>query len=174
MKLDLYGWFPEENERVLSELISKYNIKTVIEIGCFLGKSTAFFVGQGCRVICVDTFKGSSDLNNCEEVKKRLPNLYNQFLFNMKALNIEDRVRVVKGTSRDADRKYPGIKAELIFIDGSHEYEDVFHDISAWKDRALKIICGDDYSPNHQGVRRAVDELLPGANKDNRCWYFIK
>jgi predicted O-methyltransferase YrrM len=173
MKLDLYGWFPEENEKILSELIKQLNIKTVVEIGCFLGKSTKFFVDQGCTVISIDTFEGAKDLNNCEEVKKRLPNLRDQFLYNLKALGIEDKVTVYTGTSEQAYDDVYYICGDLIFVDGSHEYEDVSLDIKMWLNRAGKIICGDDYSEHHPGVRRAVDELLPDANKDQRLWYKI-
>ncbi len=173
MKLDLFGWFPEENESVLSELIREQNIKTVIEIGCFLGKSTQFFVKQGCTVTSIDTFAGAKDLNNCEEVKKRLPNLYEQFLFNLKELGIEDKVTVIKGSSEDVAFAEKKLFADLVYIDGSHEYGDVFQDILLWSGRALRVICGDDYSQDHPGVRQAVDQLLPYANKSNRCWFYL-
>lgn len=174
MKLDLYGWFPEDNKKVLSNLIKELDVKTVLEIGCFLGKSTNFFVEQGCTVTSVDTFAGASDLNRCKEVEKRLPNLYEQFLFNLKALNIQDKVTVFKGTSEDAF--YSDIRKDfdLVFIDGSHEYDDVVKDISLWGTMAIKVLCGDDYNDIHPGVKKAVDELLPNANKDHRCWYLIK
>ena len=113
MKLDLYGWFPEENKEILSSLIKEHNIKGVIEIGCFLGKSTAFFVSQGCRVFTIDTFEGSKDLNCSTEVKRRLPTLYEQFVFNMKELGIDKEVVWFKGTSEEASKR--DIHADLIF-----------------------------------------------------------
>lgn len=177
MKLDLYGWFPKENEETLAKLIKENNIKTVIEIGCFLGKSTKFFVDQGCDVVSIDTFEGASDLNRCEEVIKRLPNLYEQFLFNLKELGIEDKVTVFKGTSEDAYNYFTYSKspnADLIFIDGSHEYEDVKNDIKMWSQRYKKVLCGDDYTDAHEDVKKAVNELLPNSNKNQRLWYQIK
>lgn len=173
MKLDLYGWFPPQNEKVLGQLIKDYGIKGVIEIGCFLGKSTSFFVSQGCRVFSIDTFEGASDLNGVAEVQKRLPTLYEQFLFNLKELGIEKEVVVYKGTSEQARLEHKTIKADMVFIDGSHEYEDVKKDIELWLSGAKKIICGDDYNKDHEGVMRAVDEMLPDAIKTERIWYKI-
>lgn len=185
MKLDLYGWFPQENADTLAKLIKEHNIKTVIEIGCFLGLSTKFFVEQGCTVISIDTFEGSKDLNGSQAVKDRLPNLYEQFLFNLKELGIEDKVKVMRMTSSKAYQEMhdyahehglltDDLSADLVFIDGSHEYDDVRVDISLWNKMADKIICGDDYTDVHPGVKRAVDELLPEANKNQRLWYQIK
>ena len=174
MKLDLFGWFPEENEETLKKLIAENNIKTVLEIGCFLGKSTKFFVEQGCSVISIDTFRGSKDLNNCEEIKKRLPSLYEQFLFNLKESGIENKVQVFVGSSMKAFNSPHRLSADLIFIDGSHEYADVKNDIEMWQIRAQRVLCGDDYTDAHPGVRQAVDELLPDANKNQRVWYLIK
>ncbi|HBT75063.1 TPA: hypothetical protein DEB29_03630 [Candidatus Wolfebacteria bacterium] len=174
MKLDLYGWMPQENKDTLAKLIKEHNVKTVIEIGCFLGLSTKFFVEQGCNVVSIDTFEGAADINRSEEVQKRLPTLYEQFMFNMQELGIADKVHVVRMTSEEAAKPVRVGKADLIYIDGSHQYEDVKLDIELWKDRATKVLCGDDYTPHQEGVRRAVDELLPEANKDQRVWYVIK
>lgn len=173
MKLDLYGWFPKENEELLAKLIKEHNVKTVLEIGCFLGKSTKFFVEQGCMVTSVDTFEGSKDLNGSAEVKKRLPTLFKQFLFNLRALGIRDKVGVFKGTSAYAS-EFLHDDYDLVFIDGSHLEADVTQDIRLWNPRAKKIICGDDYSLCHPGVRWAVDQELPLANTDQRLWYLIK
>lgn len=174
MKLDLYGWFPVENEETLSRLIKENNIKTVLEIGCFLGKSTKFFVEQGCTVISIDTFEGAKDINASAEVQKRLPTMFEQFKFNLKELGIEDKVTVFKGSSVEAFISEPEYRADLIFIDGSHEYGDVVADIQDWYGRADKVLCGDDYTNVHPQVKQAVDELLPDANTNQRVWYVIK
>lgn len=174
MQLDLYGWFPEENKETLSRLINEHNIKTVIEIGCFLGKSTAWFVEQGCTVTTIDTFEGAQDLNGSAEVIKRLPTLFEQFCFNMKALGIEDKVRVIRMRSDEAVYLHNIRKADLVYIDGSHVYEDVIKDIIYWGIFARKVLCGDDYTPHQPGVRKAVDKLLPDADKKQRVWFEIK
>ena len=174
MKIDFYGWFPKTNKKTLDFLIKKHKIKTVIEIGCFLGKSTSFFASRGCHIHSIDTFKGSEDINKSSEVVNRLPVMLEQFLFNIEATGISDRVNVYRGTSEEIAKMYPNLVADMVFIDGSHVYEDVKNDINLWKDRGIKIICGDDFTEVHPGVVKAVNELLPEANKDQRCWYYIK
>jgi hypothetical protein len=62
----------------------------------------------------------------------------------------------------------------MVFIDGSHEYEDVKRDIMAWKTRMKKtgLLCGHDIS--YPGVKKAVDELLTGYAivQDADIWHW--
>jgi hypothetical protein len=49
----------------------------------------------------------------------------------------------------------------MVFIDASHDYESVLHDIKAWLPVVVDggIISGHDYtSPGYEGVKKAVDE----------------
>jgi hypothetical protein len=46
----------------------------------------------------------------------------------------------------------------LVFIDGSHVYEDVVKDIKTWLPRTNKILCGHDYG--QWDIARAVKEQL--------------
>ena len=52
-----------------------------------------------------------------------------------------------------------GLKADLIYIDASHDYELVKKDLNAWIERLEKdgVFCGDDW--NWGGVRQAVIEF---------------
>jgi hypothetical protein len=65
----------------------------------------------------------------------------------------------------------------MVFLDGSHEYEDVFEDITLWR-KVLKqggLLCGHDYQEgggSFPGVARAVLELVPDFKLGpNRIWY---
>ena len=55
--------------------------------------------------------------------------------------------------------RYQGIKAEMIYIDASHEEEDVYQDLREYWDllRDGGVIFGDDYT--WDGVRLAVDRF---------------
>ncbi len=51
---------------------------------------------------------------------------------------------------------------DFIYIDASHEYEDVKRDLELWMPLLsdIGIISGHDYDDGHQGVVRAVDEFF--------------
>ncbi len=54
-------------------------------------------------------------------------------------------------------------KADLVFIDASHEYNSVRRDILAWKRHVGTggVLCGHDFSSPFPGVVAAVKELFP-------------
>ena len=69
-----------------------------------------------------------------------------------------------------------GVKLDSVFIDASHEYEDVSADIQAW--RALVkpggLVAGHDFWPPDPGVMRAVHEQFGESFKvveNCRIWY---
>lgn len=68
-------------------------------------------------------------------------------------------LRVLRLHSLRAAELFPDEYFDLVFIDGSHFYEDVRDDIEAWGDKVRDggILCGHDYG-NREGVKRAVDE----------------
>jgi len=170
MKKNIPGWLPEENQKVLDYLIKKYDIKSVIEIGSFIGKSTVFFAERCGKVIAVEPFDAINSCNYLNgEMKALASNQRAEFNRNVSGFK---NIEVYDMTSQEASKK--DIFADLIYIDGAHDYENVKLDIGLWLPRAKKIICGDDYSEWWPGVRGAVDELLPLADKNNRVWFFIK
>ena len=66
---------------------------------------------------------------------------------------------------------------DIVYIDGSHEYEHVKADIEAWLPKVRKggYICGDDYSPGWQGVVKAVDEhFRDQVNTAETNQWFVK
>lgn len=78
--------------------------------------------------------------------------------------------------------KLPSVKAaELasecayVFLDAAHDYESVKADIAAWwpKIQAGGFLGGHDYE-NAEGVKRAVDETFPDAQKLSGCWLIRK
>jgi hypothetical protein len=59
------------------------------------------------------------------------------------------------------------IAVDLVFIDGSHKYDDVANDIRFWE-RHLSVdgvICGHDYTSEHEEVIRAVKDEARRMNK---------
>ena len=118
-----------------------------VEIGSWKGKSSAFMAveiansGKQIDFYCVDTFEGSVEHQNNPE----LPHLYNIFKNNMKPL--EEYYQDMKMTSMEAVQKFDDQSLDFVFIDGSHEYEDIKNDIISWLPKVKKggILAGHDY-----------------------------
>ncbi len=173
MKKDILGWFPTTNKETLEKLIKEHNVKTVLEIGSFVGLSTVWFAERVDMVYAVDPFDAITRVNYLRgEMKEAAMKQYENFLENTKRFG---NIQVFKMTSEQAaDHMSMFLEADLIYIDGSHEYVDVKKDIEMWFPRAKKVLCGDDYTESWPGVRKAVDECGLEVNKSQRCWYILK
>jgi Methyltransferase domain len=165
------GWFPQENQITLLELIYKHHIQTVIEIGSFLGKSAVFFA-RWCRWVgCVDPFVlpktgNEGEIYVLEQVRADHRNFFRDFQENTAGLR---GIHPYVGTSETwAPRLRP---VDLVYIDGEHSYGSVRRDIDLYLPKAKFVICGDDYT-HAPGVRKAVDELLPGRLTMGPFWWW--
>jgi len=82
----------------------------------------------------------------------------------------------LKMTSLDAAKLYEDASLDFVFIDASHEYEDVKNDINAWlpKVKMGGVIAGHDYP--WESVAKAVHEVLADEiiRTNNICWAVIK
>lgn len=84
------------------------------------------------------------------------------------------RAILLRMTSAEAaaDRINANAEIDLVFIDGSHHYEDVVQDIRLWAGRC-RVLGGHDYGkPTLAGVTQAVDELVPDRElgEDSTWW----
>jgi hypothetical protein len=106
-------------------------------------------------------------------LKNGYPQIYYQFLSNVVHNNLQDVIIPIPNTSANAAKilAYNNVKADLIYIDGSHEYEDVKDDIKNYLPLLNKegIMFGDDYG--WAGVHKAVNEDFMGINIiDKNYW----
>lgn len=170
-------WFNYESLYV--EMVGKFSSGShFVEVGSWKGKSSAYMVveiinsGKQITFDCVDTWEGSLEHFNYPE----LPHLYDIFKENMKPL--EDYYNDLKMKSTEAAKLYEDESLDFVFIDASHEYEDVKDDITYWlpKVKGGGILAGDDYTPYWRGVVDAVDEILGKDNirLDNFTWTYFK
>ena len=169
------GWFSQTSAESLKRYIETYNIKTVLEIGTFKGKSAAFFAELCENVTVVDPFILWPD------AKERLgwkeeehPSFYDDFVKNMEALGLRDKITIYTDTSENASKILDGITYDLIYIDAQHDFESVDRDINLWKDRTTKIICGDDHDENWPDVQKAVNKNFNHYEVNGNLWAFIK
>jgi hypothetical protein len=149
--MHLWGWVSSTELEWLGAQAA--SMRSVVEVGSHKGRSS-FAIASACPgpVFCIDPWEDATpEFDGVdawgywqENVGSRFPN-----------------VSAVRGRSPAAGALVPG-PVDMVFIDGSHDYEDVVADIVYWRGRAERLLCGHDYS-TFAGVARAVDELLPAA-----------
>jgi predicted O-methyltransferase YrrM len=171
---DVGGW--NSDSPVFEDLIVKYKPKVIVEVGTWKGASAINMAniikkhGMSTRIFCIDTWLGAlefwTNLSNTEErnlmLKNGYPQIYYQFLSNVVHANVKDVITPIPLPSDIAHSvlKYHNIKADVIYIDASHEYEDVLRDIGNYKNilNDKGVMFGDDFNDGWPGVKRAVHE----------------
>jgi predicted O-methyltransferase YrrM len=149
----------------------------ILELGSYLGRSTmALADNTSGFVIACDNFHGPKDL---VLTWKERQEIYAKFIQNMGEHIASGKVLPWKADHNNLDisqaPKPP--KYDLIFIDGSHQPEDVSRDIKF----ALSVveaggtICGHDYYIGSPGVVIAVNEQLGNVEvgKNSRIWFHV-
>lgn len=169
---DIRGW--NSDKLTFRELIADVRPKTIIEVGTWKGASAiamaqyARATGIPCEIFCVDTWLGSLEFwrpdegqdDNRDLVRIHgYPQVYYQFLSNIVHAGVVDMIRPIPATAYIGSFIVP--EAELIYIDGSHLYEDVKADILAYwpKLKSGGVMFGDDYHA-FDGVQKAVQEFV--------------
>ena len=162
---------------ILEKLIQKYNVKSVIEIGSFIGQTAVFFAKhtQIEKVICIDPFKAEGDWARDLEARG-IPNpFYCVFEENLRRRGLLHKIEAIRAKSSGvAVRDLPEV--DMLFIDGDHSYEGCLSDIKLYAYKA-KLVCGDDYHtdengvPYFPGVRRAVQQMFPAHEYEEGTWW---
>ena len=176
------GWFAEENRTELARLIYKHQVKSVAEIGSFLGLSAVWFAQRVKQVYCVDTwFEGATheSENNLVGTLRRwdLPrDFFQLFRDNVMRSGVWHKICPIKGHSHDVHGEVP--VCDLVYLDAGHSYEQLKRDIQIYQDKARIVLCGDDYAPRFEadgslafGVIEAVTEMLPDAQHVGPFWW---
>lgn len=164
---------------VFVDLINISNPGLIIEVGSWLGTSALSMcrhlknIKSSAKIICVDTWLMSPEHmtpgnvgNDDYQMYQRNgypENFYYQFLYNMRANKCDDIVLPIRNTSVNVAKWLieHNIKADLIYLDASHEYEEVKNDINLYMQILSDdgILFGDDFC-GFEGVRQAVNECV--------------
>lgn len=177
---NIQGWFNYESIYDMA-VATAPETAHFVEVGSWRGCSTAYLAvtiinsGKDIHVDCVDTWRGSFD----EDVHQNDPaviadTLYDEFLTNM--IPVQGIITPVRMLSSEAVKLYKDNSLDFVLIDGGHDYKTVHTDITEWlkKLKPGAILAGDDYV--WEGVKKAVDELLPTADiiPHIGCWIYKK
>lgn len=178
---DYQGW--NHQSTIFDKLVRETDPTDVIEVGTWKGMSAMRLykameaiklpvMGKDWRLWCCDTWLGGIEHMEGEafgglfRTEYGYPTLYRQFLSNMQHAGCLDHLRTVPNTSANCARWLARRKvtAQLIYIDGSHETPDVFHDLSGYWPLLAPggVMFGDDWP--HPPVSGDVRRFAQGAN----------
>ena len=139
---------------LVSQLIKKYKIESMLEIGFGRGYSTFCAAKTFCELGIkgkIDTIDPNFDRNHLEMLSKVFPKEWFEC------------INFLPGTSRQVlpniDKKY-----DLVYIDGDHSFEGTKYDWEMTKDKWNKCLLFDDYhlpSTNDPGIqcRELIDTV---------------
>lgn len=168
---DLQGW--GGNSPAFAELVAKVRPLLIVEVGAWKGASVVAMAeaaeqaGLDTKILCVDTWLGAlefrMDQNDPErfqalECEHGYPRVYYRFLANVCHTGHQERVVPLPLDSSSAALwlMSHGIRADLIYIDGSHEEEAVYNDLLDYREVLSRRgrMFGDDWE--WASVRAAV------------------
>jgi predicted O-methyltransferase YrrM len=131
----------------------------VVEIGCFEGRSTLWFLEHllshpDSRITCIDTFTGGA-----EHTPEQTESLHERFLANLGESGHVQKAEVLRMASFAGLTRLlaSGGRADLVYVDGSHEAPDVLADL-VLSFRLLPpggVILCDDYLWSREETSRA-------------------
>ena len=186
----IQGWFTFPN--LYSQIANHYpDGSHFVEVGVWKGKSAVFMAVElinanknNTKFHCIDTWEGSKEHidPNSECFEPGLLNdkdwLYKCFLENIQP--VKPIINPIRKPSLEAVNIYKDNSLDFVFIDASHDYENVFNDIKAWYPKIKPktgIISGHDYTWGPE-VKKAVhdffDPLGLGVQEQEGCWVIIK
>ncbi len=147
--------------------------KTVIEIGTFLGGSAeALLEGMPSdgHLTCIDTFEGTAgsptDPTNYRSEETDFTQEFVLSYLGGRLRPYHERVKIVVGESLTVVKDFEPESADLIFLDGAHDYENVLADIRAWLPiiKPDGILCGHDY--DRFGEALPVEKIEEYSSKE--------
>lgn len=168
---DVQGW--GSDAPIFGQLIGEIRPRLIIEVGTWKGASALHMAAQcdeqgleHTRILCIDTWLGAYEFIGAESDPTRnllrvfgWPQVFYVFVANVKRAEQEERILAFPQTSLIAGRwlKRHDVRADLIYLDGSHDDADVAADIRAYWPllRSGGVLFGDDYD-TWAGVRDAV------------------
>jgi hypothetical protein len=129
----------------------------IVEIGSFKGRSTCCFA-FGCRgrrkhVFAIDTFSG----NDTDFI---LNEFFNDFWNNIKMCGLMDCVTPIRGLSSEVSKTWHK-PIHLLYIDGSHLYENVLEDFEQYYPHVVPggMVVFHDVQAGFPGVDRVWEEV---------------
>lgn len=140
----------------------------LVEVGSYKGRSTCSLAlgcrGTNKRVFAVDPFDGGPDLPTADS--------FQEFSQNLRRCGVSELVEPIIGTSAEVSKNWTK-PIQLLFVDGSHKYEDVLADFAGFFPHVVTggIVAFHDVLGTWPGVLRAWDDtIVPALTETGHCW----
>jgi hypothetical protein len=132
----------------------------IVEIGSWVGSSACLFAKYFKKVLCIDPYiKIDGTITNDYDMNM----VYNEFINNV---GKHSNITHIMHPSTSILPSFEDNEIDIIYIDGSHKYEDVKKDIKLAQKKVKYYITGHDYwQERFPGVVKAVNELLGEPDK---------
>jgi hypothetical protein len=173
-------------ERGLHDMIEYINKRSptknmrLVEIGAYMGESTAIFCQNFKSVITIDPFLNGYDASDkvCSELVP-MHLIHAEFCVRMSKYNNYELIRKKSNDAIKYLTDRPVVHCcDVVYIDGMHQYAQVKKDILNYRDIVNKggFVTGHDYCTIWPGVKKAVDELYgaPHMNFIDGSWLVRK
>lgn len=149
------------------KMVEKFDNAKFVEIGNWKGASVVYMgveiynSGKNIKLDCIDNMHESIFKILNDNIKPELKPFINTHNIN----------------SIEGSKLYDDQSIDFVFIDGSHEYQDIKDDPYYWFPKVKNggVFAGHDY-PAFEGVQKAVDEFFYNKNfeKSEMCWIYYK
>lgn len=158
----------EEAQWLFKTALDVPNGSNLVEVGSYKGRSTCSLAlgcrGTNKRVFAVDPFDGGPDLPTADS--------FQEFSQNLRRCGVSEFVEPIIGASVDVSKSW-NKPIQLLFVDGSHKYEDVLADFTGFFPHVVTggIVAFHDVVETWPGVQRAWnDTILPALTETGHCW----
>ena len=162
---NIHGWF--DFERIYASAVNDFPSGShFIEIGSFLGKSSAYMgveinnSNKNIKFDCVDHWVGSEEHNDKTEwdFDFDVNQLYEKFLENISP--VRHIINPIRKPSLEAVLEHNDNSVDFIYVDAAHDYDNVLADLRAWypKLKSNGVIAGHDFP--HPPVCMAVKDFF--------------
>jgi predicted O-methyltransferase YrrM len=152
---------PVEGKRLFQMVRSLPERAVILEIGAYKGRSTCYLafgcLGTKKHVYSIDTFCGNdTDFPRAESFLK-------EWKANIELCGLSCYVTPLIGLSREFYSSWSSL-IHLLFIDGSHQYEDVLADFEHFFPHVVPggIVAFHDVVPGWEGPYRVWNEYVRG------------
>lgn len=189
--IDIHGWMDSN----INKVFDMTDVEFIIEVGTWKGKSAVEFAKNKKvkTILCIDTWLGAPEfwttnglLDNTRGISLKhnfgYPTVYFTFLDNIFNLELNNKIVPFPISSNQAADvlKHYNCVADAIYIDASHEQDEVYNDIVKFWPFIKNggIMFGDDFNNCWPGVKHDVHKFCKNYNQSlvihGKVWFVKK